>query len=169
MGRRPPRVHPLAALIACWACAAGCIENVENAVSFPDLDPAFHRCEVEPVFDHSCSALACHGDAQRPFHVFTRNRLRLVGTNTDRNQLLTDEEISANFDNARGFAADPPEDSWLLRKPLEQAAGGYFHVGKERFGGEDVWTTRDDADYQVVLAWLRGATADPQCIAPGSF
>ena len=150
-------------------CCVFCFGCVDNPTWSPELDPAFHRCEVQPVFDHSCSTLACHGDAKRPFHVFTRNRLRLTGDMTDLNQLLTEAEIVANYDNARGFAADRPEESWLLLKPLEQGAGGYFHVGKERFEGPDVWTSRDDPGYQRVLAWLRGDKADPECIAPGSL
>lgn len=153
-----------------WAAFTGFMAGcVTNPVAIADLDPAFHRCQVQPVFDNSCATLACHGDVRRPFHVFTRNRLRLVGPDTDRNLPLTEAEMAANFDNARGFAADTPEQSWLLLKPLEQSAGGYFHIGKERFGGADVWTSTEEAGYQQVLAWLRGAKEDPECVALGSL
>jgi len=152
--------------MAGWLVAAGC---VDNPIWLPDLDPAFHRCEVQPVFDNSCSTLACHGDGRRPFHVFTRNRLRLEGEITDLNQPLTQAEIDANFDNARGFASDRAQESWLLKKPLEPSAGGWFHIGKERFEGEDVWTTTDDPNYQVVLRWLAGEVGDPTCVAKGSL
>ena len=166
MAQRPRGAARCALLLAgCWLATA----CVDNPVWLPDLDPAFHRCQVEPVFDHSCATLACHGDGRRPFHVFTRNRLRLAGDATDLNQPLTEAEIAANFDNARGFLADRPQDSWLLKKPLEQSAGGYFHLGKHQFAGPDVWASTDDAEYQVVLQWLRGATDDPTCVAKGTL
>lgn len=38
------------------------------------------------------------------------------------------EERAFNFDAARAMVSpDAPEDSWLLRKPLEQSAGGSVH------------------------------------------
>lgn len=149
---------------AVLATTAGC---VDNPVQTQDLDHAFYRCKVQPILDHSCSALACHGKLERPFHVFTRNRLRLIETSSDQNTPLTPGELDANFDNARGFAGAPADESWLLLKPLEQHAGGYFHKGKDLFDGPDVWTSREDDDFVTVLAWLRGEKADPDCVYPG--
>jgi hypothetical protein len=131
------------------------------------LDVPYYRCKVQPVLDNGCAQLACHGDARRAFHVFTRNRLRLDGTNTDRNQPLTERELLANFDNAAGFAAADPDASWLLNKPLDEAGGGWFHLGRELFGGDDVWLTRDDDGYTTVREWLAGATEDPACAYRG--
>ena len=163
----PSRIRVVRAVSVVVAAVVGALGCVDNPPEMSELDPAFFRCRVQPIFDLSCSALACHGDGRRAFHVFTRNRMRLVGTNAERILPLTEDEVSANFDNARGFAETPPEASLLLLKPLEQGAGGYFHLGKDRFEGEDVWTTRDDADYQTLLAWLRGEIADPTCVYAG--
>lgn len=155
----------VAAALACSALAPGCVETGPVEVT---LDRTYFECNVQPVWDRSCSALGCHGDARRPFHVFTRNRMRLDGTNTERNRVLSQQEMDHNFNNSVGFATSDPDASWLLRKPLDPEAGGFFHFGKELFEGDDVWTSDEDKEYATVRAWLGGATADPaSCSYPG--
>jgi hypothetical protein len=163
------RAHPtftLALVLTLVQVLTGCVENTPAAVFG---DEPFFRCNVQPVLDRSCSAIACHGDAKRPFHVFTRNRLRLAYEGEDLILPLTDAELAANFDNARAFLDVPAEDSWLVRKPLAQAAGGWFHLGDHLFGGGDVWLAVDDPDFQTILSWARGDTQDPSCTYAGSL
>lgn len=161
-------------LAAAWALAA-CVDNPPQAL--PALDVAFHRCRVQPIVDARCSMLACHGDVRRPFHTFTRNRMRLVGSNVQRNLPLStktneddpDGELELNYASAIGFAdPDVPEESWLLLKPLDADAGGYYHRGKEIFSAGDVFLDTEDPDYQTLQAWVSGETADPDCIYPGT-
>ena len=142
---------------------AGCQKGLDDPKPLPALDEAYFRCRVQPVLTKSCAAFACHGDARRYFHVFARNRLRLQGTEKDRNAALGDAERSANFDAARGFVDG--DDSLLLRKPLEGAA---FHRGAEIFGGGNVFASRDDPDWKTLEAWTQGAKEDPTCVEPGS-
>lgn len=155
----------LAAALAALAVVA-CIEN--PAETRP-VDEAYFRCRVQPVLDQSCSAIACHGTVERPFHVFARNRLRLSYSGPDLILPLTDEELAANFENARGFVQAPPDDSWLVRKPLAQSAGGWFHLGDHLFQGGDVWLTPEDPDFITVLDWARGVAEDPDCVYAGSL
>jgi hypothetical protein len=145
---------------------AACIENPPRAIS---LDRKYFECQVQPVLDKSCSQNACHGDARRPFHVFARNRMRVVGTNVQRDLPLSTEELDANFTNALGFASpDDPPKSWLLMKPLDERAGGYFHRGQDLFGGDDVFVSTDDPDYERLLGWISGAAEQPDCVYAGT-
>ena len=61
-----------------------------------------------------------------------------------------------------------PSGKRIASKPLDVDAGGYFHRGKEIFGGEDVFTDTEDPDYQIIRGWLAGETADPNCVYDGT-
>lgn len=147
----------------------GCQGDLGQGAQPVALDEAYFRCDVQPVLTKSCAAFACHGDARRYFHVFSRNRLRAQGEEQDRNAPLTETERASNFEAARAMVdASHPEASWLLMKPLDMSGGGYFHRGGEIFGGGNVFSTKDDPDFQVLDAWTKGKTADPACVEPGS-
>ena len=53
-----------------------------------------------------------------------------------------------------------PERSRLLAKPLAPEAGGLGHTGGT------FWKSRDDAEYQTVLKWIRSLPADRYVPAP---
>ena len=53
-----------------------------------------------------------------------------------------------------------PESSRLLRKPLAPASGGLEHTGGT------FWKSREDAEYQTVLKWIRSLPADRYAQAP---
>lgn len=146
---------------------AACVDNPPQAL--PQLDAPYYRCRVQPVVDARCSMLACHGDVRRPFHSFTRNRMRLVGSNEQRNLPLSAEELELNMKSALGFV-DPaqPDESWLLLKPLDADAGGYYHRGKEIFQAGDVFLDDEDPDYVTVRGWIAGETEDPACVFAGT-
>ncbi|MFT3696201.1 MAG: hypothetical protein QM831_23885 [Kofleriaceae bacterium] len=152
-------------VVACAACGG----DLDAPLDPLTLDAPFFACRVQPVLTKYCSALACHGADGRYFHVFARNRARLTGDETQRNAFLSDAERAHNFDAARALI-DPsaPTDSVLVLKPLEQAAGGYFHVGATLYGRGNVFATRDDDDYQTLVQWATGSTEDPTCQEPGS-
>ncbi|MEZ4337514.1 MAG: hypothetical protein R3B82_12910 [Sandaracinaceae bacterium] len=149
------------------ALAAGCAAPAPSA--WAPLDEPYFRCRVQPGLTRSCSAFACHGDARRPFTVFARNRLRWGGDERDRNARLRDDERAFNYESALGMVdVDAPEESLILRKPLDAAAGGGFHGGATLFGAGDVYATEEDLEYQVLREWVMGAVADPTCVEPGS-
>ncbi len=151
------------------ALVAGCVADLGGTGTEARADEAYFRCRVQPVLTKSCSALLCHGDPQRYFRVYARNRLRLGGTEATRNAFLRDEERAFNFASARAFLdARDPGTSFLLMKPLDQVAGGYYHGGATKFGKGDVFTSPSDADYKTLVAWASGQTEDPTCVEPGS-
>jgi hypothetical protein len=53
-----------------------------------------------------------------------------------------------------------PDNSRLLRKPLAPAAGGLEHTGGT------FWKSREDAEYQTVLKWIRSLPADRYAQGP---
>jgi len=158
----------IAALAALAGLGAACRSGLDEKAPLPSLDEAYFRCRVQPVLTKSCGAFACHGDAKRYFHMFARDRLRLGGTEEQRNAFMRAEERAFNFDAARAMVSpDAPEDSWLLRKPLEQSAGGYYH-GAVPLGSSNVFPNKSDPDYKTLAAWVSGAKEDPACVEPGS-
>jgi hypothetical protein len=156
----------IAVLLGAFACQGG----LHDSKPLVDLDEPYFRCHVQPVLTKSCSAFVCHGDARRFFNVFARNRLRMQGTEKDRNAPLSDKERAANFEAARAFVdSASPDSSWLFVKPLEQSAGGYFHRGAIIYGGGNVFANRDDPDFKTLQAWAQGAKEDAACVEPGSM
>jgi hypothetical protein len=147
--------------------------NCQSGLNAPRTEPAVDRadfdCRVQPVLAKSCGAFACHGDAKRYFHVFARNRLRMQGSERDRNAALSAVERAANFEATRAFVdASDVDQSFLLLKPLASEAGGYFHRGAEIFGGGNVFASKSDADFKTLSEWAHGKVEDPKCIEPGS-
>lgn len=150
----------------------GCRGDLAAPLPFdPALDEAYFRCRVQPVLTKDCSMFACHGDGRRYFRVYARNRLRYqLSGEAQRNALMTLAERTANFDAARAFVDEnSPSDSLLLKKPLAQSAGGYFHRGETIYNRGNVFLTRDDPEYKALAAWIvDGAKEDPNCVEPGS-
>lgn len=146
-----------------------CQSGLDDPRPLAHLDEPYFRCKVQPILTKSCAAFTCHGDANRYFHVFARNRLRVTGTEKDRNAQLRSSERAANFEAARAMVDTGDVDSsLLLLKPLESTAGGYYHRGAEIFGGGNVFPSRDDPDFKVMADWVHGGREDAQCVEPGS-
>jgi hypothetical protein len=149
--------------------AGACQDNLDAPLDQPELDRPFFDCKVQPVLTQYCSALACHGDPGRFFRVFARNRSRLGGDEAARNAQLKPEERAHNYAAALAVVrGDDPDRSELLLKPLEETAGGYFHVGATLYGNGDVFATPTDPDYQVLAQWVAGASEVATCQEPGS-
>lgn len=164
------RAAAMAFALAVLALApmTACQSNLDASAPLPGLDEAYFRCRVQPVLTKSCGAFACHGDAKRFFYFFSRDRLRLGGTEAERNAFMRDSERAFNFNAARAFVnAEEPENSLILRKPLEQSAGGYYH-GAVPLGASNVFPNKEDPDYKTLAEWVSGAKEDPACVEPGS-
>lgn len=157
-----------ASSIIALALLSGCQELDAPAATTP-LDEAFFRCEVQPVLTKSCGAFACHGDAERYYTIFSRNRLRFGGGEEERNAQMREQERAFNY-QATSAQVDPeqPDQSWLLLKPLDEQVGGYFHGGETQFGMGDVFTDPEDPDLETLREWVLGATAPSDCVEPGS-
>ncbi len=150
--------------------ALGCQTGLTDEAPFSSkLDEAYFRCRVQPIVTKSCAALACHGDVQRYYHVFGRNRLRLGGGEEQRNAALSVQERAFNYNATRAIVnVATPKESYLLLKPLESAAGGYYHGGETLFKKGNVYLNRDDPDFKTLEKWVNGEKEDPACIEPGS-
>ncbi len=156
-------------IVALALLPTACTVDLEDGASLPALDESFYRCRVQPIVTKSCSMFVCHGDANRYYKLFARNRLRLGLQEEQRNATTTEAERRFDFDATRAHVdAANPRQSLLLLKPLDQSAGGYFHGGATEYGMGDVFLSEDEPDYQTMLAWVNGETEDPSCIEPGS-
>jgi hypothetical protein len=160
----------LAAALACVAALpAACQKDLDAPLDPAELDRPFFDCRVQPVLTKYCAALACHGNADRFFRLFARNRLRIAGDESGRNAFMSSQERQHNYNAARAFVdLAHPGRSLLLTKPLEEAAGGAFHVGATLYRAGNVFADPADPDYQVVVQWIGGATEAPTCQEPGS-
>ncbi len=135
--------------------AAGCSAPVPDAQPPPVELCAFER-DVYPVLARDCGFAACHGDPARFFRVWAPGRTRLdpvLGPFAP----ATPEEIEETYDRARAMlaTADGPEESLLLRKPLESSAGGAAHMGIDA-AGRDVYADRDAPGWQALSSWVHG-------------
>lgn len=150
--------------------ALGCNSGLTDEAPYSSkLDEAYFRCRVQPVLTKSCGALACHGDVARYYHIFSRNRLRLGGGEEQRNAQLSVQERAFNYNATRAIVnVDVPGESYLLLKPLESSAGGYYHGGATLFKKGNVYPNREDPDFKTLEKWVNGEKEDSACIEPGS-
>jgi len=155
-----------------------------EAVTLPALDLNFYKCNVEPVMDHKCSMLGCHGtETGRPFRIYARGRLRITG------EILTDSvnsclkqgqmfpsedcigsiecrcyfephtptEWRRNYDSARGFALDA---AGAPLAPGDEDLSELIAqpiVGGKAHAGIHLFR-RDDAEHDTLRRWLSGET-----------
>ena len=145
------RFHLAIALLL--AGVPGCVQDdLENTLALPLPDAESFRCTVQPILIRTCAFGACHSDPNRRFRLFARHRLRLEGEVGS----LSETEVQANLNATQGFVQSGSDDAWLLLKPLDSSAGGYYHVGKEMFGGGDVFLSTSDPDYVTIASWVDG-------------
>jgi len=152
-------------LVSILLFAAGCTQSgIDEPVAPAEADVEFFRCEAQPVIAARCSFMDCHGNDERPFRVYAEQRHRLGVSWSEFETPLLPEELSANFEAARGFIATSDRDDHLLtEKPLDTRAGGMFHRGKDLYGADDVFLTRDDIGYQILLDFAGGQAAGQDC------
>ena len=144
-------------LVVAAASAVSCaVDNPPMQIG--SLDREYFRCNVQPVLAARCAFPACHGSARRPLSLYAVGRMRYqVGWDRP-TEPLTATELESNFRIASGFStATATGDVWLLVKPLDTAAGGYYHRGADLYGGQDVFLDTTDPDYQTLASWIAGA------------
>ncbi len=151
------RVATWLVLLVLTSCTQSDID-ASRELPMPDFE-AF-RCGVEPILVRTCGFTACHASPQRRYRIFAPQRLRLEGSDLGR---LSLEETTANYHATRGFIQNSSEESLLLQKPLDSAVGGYYHEGKEHFGGVDVFLSKSDVDYARIAAWIDGTLDAVSC------
>ena len=114
----------------------------------PALDYDFYKARVQPLFlekrlDHA-RCVTCHAGSAT---------LRLERLSPGM-ESWTEEQTRRNFEAAKAMVVPgSPGASKLLRHPLAREAGGdVFH------GGGQHWLSKEDPDWQVLSAWVSGAT-----------
>jgi YVTN family beta-propeller protein len=112
------------------------------------LDYEFYKARIQPLFlekrqDHA-RCVTCHAGSAT-----LRLQPLLPGADA-----WNEEQTRQNFAAAAAMVVPgSPGASKLLRHPLARAAGGdVFH------GGGQHWQSKDDPDWQVLSAWVNGAS-----------
>ena len=172
------RLFALALLLS--ACPAPDPKKGIDPANAPEalLDYNQFVCFVQPVLIRRCSFLACHGNPQHAFRVYSPGKLRLNddGTRNGRDSTLTNDESDRNFQSASGLVltATPEERAMpnvqkilLLGKPLARRAGGAEHHGIGVFPVFPARSTAEDFEFGALVDWVRGAAQpkplDPSC------
>jgi hypothetical protein len=118
----------------------------------PALDFEFYRTCVQRVFTNPrpghLSCTACHGGGQAGFAPAAAN-----GTS------WSDAEARRGFQAIQRVIVpgNPEQSRWML-KPLHPDGGGsYTHNGVRR------WPSRNDPEWQMLAAWVRGERTGADC------
>ena len=111
------------------------------------LDYEYFKARVQPIFLNKrpghARCISCHGSG-------TPLRLQPLdpGAST-----WTDEESRKNFQAIQRVTFAGNARSRLLLHPLDESAGGdFYHSGGKH------WTSQDDPEWQVLKAFVTGAT-----------
>lgn len=162
------------------ACGTTLLKPAETA-TLPALDVNFYRCNVQPILDHKCSMLGCHGSDSRALRTYSRGRFRNTETVTETGCLaagtqvmlnpkcigsiecicwtgrLTTTEWQRNYDSARAFALDPsgqriPAGMEDKSELIAQPiVGGRAHANIHLFKS-------GDPEHTTLKQWLSGST-----------
>lgn len=125
-------------------------------------DEAVFNTQTYDVLLRDCGFVECHGREGRFLRVFGPGRARLYEIDysdpTAEGRRQMDEKL-ASYRSARAVIyPDRPEESDLLRKPLDVAAGGAGHKGTDVYG-RDVYPDRDDPNFMILEAFAKSAAA----------
>jgi hypothetical protein len=137
----------------CMAWGMAACSDAAGPLELAQPDAERFAADVYPVLLRDCAMSECHGSSQRFFRVVGPGRVRLSKA-TQPLEPATDAEIMASYDRARSMLVPAPhaDQSLLLRKPLELAAGGASHMGRDAFG-RNVYATKDDPGYVAITQW----------------
>ena len=152
--RVPRRFQGVWQLQLLAALAVGCA-SVEDDAGLVAPDRTVFDTKVWPILVRDCGFTECHGGDPRFFRVVGPGHVRLDPA-TRLTDPVTQAELQLSYDRARSMLdADDPNNSLLLRKPLEVAAGGSGHEGTDSFG-RNVYRSVDDPAFQSLVRWVMG-------------
>jgi hypothetical protein len=121
---------------------------IQQPASKPALDYEYFKTKVQPIFlakrPGHARCIACHGSG-------TPLRLQPVAAGRT---TWTEEESRKNFDAVRRVVVPGSVKSRLLMHPLDEQAGGDFYHN----GGKH-WSSQNDPEWQTLMAWVLGKTA----------
>ena len=143
-------------------CAAiGCGSGEEYSGALPTPDGARFVTDVYPLLLRDCGFVECHGKPERFFHIVGPGRARLDPA-TEPEDPATFAEVQLTYQRTLSMLASSKEldDSLLLRKPLELAAGGQGHKGVDELA-RNVFASMADPSYLVLRTWARSNGAPP--------
>lgn len=131
---------------------AGCA-STDSPVPISLRSRATFQNDVWPVLVRDCGFPTCHGAPERFLRVLGPGHTRLDPM-LDLDAPATAAEIELSYARALSMIdVEDPQNSELLLKPLETAAGGSRHEGTDEFG-RDVYGSTDDPGFQVLRAWV---------------
>jgi hypothetical protein len=152
---------------ACLA-AAGCAADEPWAMTEAAPAPAFANdlTGAYPVLLRDCSFFACHGSNDRLFRVWGPSRRRLyelqAGATTDEEDRLQYAEMKKTYESAISFVdINDPKRSLILRKGLDEQAGGSGHLGLDNFG-RNVYRSADSPGYLTLSRWVFSLRSEPE-------
>jgi YVTN family beta-propeller protein len=147
----------LAVAVVLAAIAPAHAQQPAGSPSSPTLDYDYFKARVQPMFTTkragNARCVSCH-DSGTPMRL---QKLR------DGYATWTEEESRKNFELVKSrVVAGNPDASRLLRHPLAESAGGDPHHD----GGKH-WTSKDDPEWQMLAAWVRGDRLSGASVARG--
>ena len=153
--RRSPLTHCFALALGC-AVVASCATQ-DTVAEPPRPDRIAFESAVYPVLLRDCGFVACHGSEGRALRIYGPGRTRLDPFDSP-TAPPTAAELDATYERVISMlaTAETPDDTLLLRKPLEAAVGGAAHQGVDA-RGRNVYATREDPSWRVLEIWARSA------------
>jgi hypothetical protein len=154
-----------------WApFVLGCASGKEFSGPLPSPDGEQFVNEVYPLLLRDCAHVGCHGLPERFFQLYGPGRARMpISQMNPATRAPLDYTDPASFDEVLHSyqrtlsmiaSSELVEDSLLLRKPLEAQAGGQGHKGVDDLG-RNVFASKQDAGWQLLLAWSKSKGNPP--------
>jgi hypothetical protein len=110
----------------------------------------------------------CHGNEERPLRIYAEQRFRINPDWIDYEDAITEAELAANLRVMAGFVEGAAgAGSLLTEKPLDARFGGRYHRGRDLYGVDDVFLSREDEDYKTLRSFANGTSDAPDCV-PGT-
>ena len=150
--------------------ALACASGKEFSGPLPSPDGEQFVKQVYPLLLRDCAHVGCHGLPERFFQLYGPGRARMplaeMNPATRAEVKYTDpanfDEVMHSYQRTLSMlaTAEQVEDSLLLRKPLEAQAGGQGHKGVDDLG-RNVFVSKQDPGWQLLLAWAKTRGAPP--------
>ena len=133
--------------LAMWALPAA-QQAAPSSNRSTSLDYQFFKTRIQPIFlakrPGHARCIACHGSG-------TPLRLQPLSPGST---TWNEEDSRKNFEAIQRVVIPGNLKSKLLVHPLEEQAGGdFYHSGGKHF------SSQNDAEWQVIKAWVLGQTA----------